>query len=75
MFSLTLNPRFKKLYLVSSFVGQEEGVNIVDEYDNKKNSSYVLEVLSSFASNDKICRMCRRWKFYYGYFSTNCIHK
>jgi hypothetical protein len=36
MFSLTLNPRFKKLYLVSSFVGQEEGVNIVDEYDKKK---------------------------------------
>jgi len=30
-----LDPRFKNLCLVSSFVGQEEGVSIVDEYDRR----------------------------------------
>ncbi len=32
MLSLMLDPRFKILHLVFSFVGQEEGVSIVDEY-------------------------------------------
>jgi hypothetical protein len=32
---LMLDPGFKSLCLVSSFVGQKEGVNIVDEYDRK----------------------------------------
>jgi hypothetical protein len=35
-----LNPRFKSLCLVSSFVGCEEGVNIVEEYD--KLSLYLM---------------------------------
>jgi hypothetical protein len=30
-----LNPRFKSLCLVSSFVGQKKGVCIVDEYDRR----------------------------------------
>jgi hypothetical protein len=30
-----LDLRFKSLHLVSSFVNQEEGVNIVDEYDRE----------------------------------------
>ncbi len=33
MLSLMLEPRFKNLCLVSSFVGWKEGVSIVDEYD------------------------------------------
>jgi len=33
MLSLMLDPRFKNLHLVSYFVGQEEGVSIVNEYD------------------------------------------
>jgi hypothetical protein len=32
---LMLDPRFKSLHLVSLFVGQEEGVSIMDEYDRK----------------------------------------
>jgi len=32
---LMLDPRFKSFHLVSSFVGQEEGVSIMDEYDKK----------------------------------------
>jgi hypothetical protein len=32
---LMLDPRFKSFHLVFSFVGQEEGVSIVDEYDRK----------------------------------------
>ncbi len=32
---LTLDHNFKSLCLISSFVGQEEGVNIVDEYDKR----------------------------------------
>jgi hypothetical protein len=35
MLSLMLNPRFKILHLISSFVGQEEGVSVVDEYDRR----------------------------------------
>jgi len=35
MLSLMLDPGFKSFHLVSSFVGQEEGVNIVDEYDRR----------------------------------------
>jgi hypothetical protein len=30
-----LSPRFKNLCLISSFVGREEGVNIMDEYDRR----------------------------------------
>jgi hypothetical protein len=33
MLSLMLDPRFKSIHLISSFVGREEGVSIVDEYD------------------------------------------
>jgi hypothetical protein len=33
MFSLMLDPRFKNLCLISSFVAQEEGVSIMVEYD------------------------------------------
>ncbi len=57
MLSLMLDPRFKSFRLVSSFLGREEGVNIVDEYDKKNFVSYAFKVLSSFASNDRI-RWC-----------------
>jgi hypothetical protein len=30
-----LNPRFKNLHLISSFVGRKEGVNIMGEYDRR----------------------------------------
>jgi len=33
MLSLMLDPKFKSLCLISYFVGREEGVSIVDEYD------------------------------------------
>jgi len=33
MLCLMLDPRFKSLCLVSSFIGREKGVNIVEEYD------------------------------------------
>jgi hypothetical protein len=35
MFSLMLNPRFKNFNLVSSFIGREQGVTVIKEYDNK----------------------------------------
>jgi hypothetical protein len=35
MLFFMLDPRFKNLHLVSSFVGLEEGVNIMDEYDRR----------------------------------------
>jgi hypothetical protein len=35
MLSLMLDPRFKNICLISFFVGQEEGVSVVDEYDRK----------------------------------------
>jgi hypothetical protein len=33
MLSLMLDPRFKSLCLIFSFIGYGEGVNIVEEYD------------------------------------------
>jgi hypothetical protein len=35
MFSLMLNPQFKSLCLVSSFVGREKNIFIVEKYDQK----------------------------------------
>ncbi len=35
MFSLMLDLRFKSFCLVSSFIGREQGVSIVEEYDSK----------------------------------------
>jgi hypothetical protein len=35
MFSLMLDPRFKSLSLVSSFIGREQGVAIAEKYDLK----------------------------------------
>jgi hypothetical protein len=35
MLSLMLDPRFKSLCLVFSFIGREQGVAIVEEYDSK----------------------------------------
>ncbi len=43
MFSLTLHPRFKSFHLVSSFIGREEGVAIVEEYDSKSLHPMLLE--------------------------------
>jgi hypothetical protein len=35
MFSLMLDPKFKSLHLVSSFIGRQQGVFVVEEYDSK----------------------------------------
>jgi hypothetical protein len=35
MISLMLDPRFKSLHIISSFVGKEQGVALVEEYDRK----------------------------------------
>jgi hypothetical protein len=35
MLSLMLDPRFKSLHLIFSFIGREEGISIVDEYDKR----------------------------------------
>jgi hypothetical protein len=49
MFSLMLDPRFRSLSLVSSFIGREQGVAIVEKYDIK--SLYpMLKLPSPFAS-------------------------
>ncbi len=42
MISLMLHPRFKSFYIVSSFVGREQGVALVEEYDRK--SLYLMLV-------------------------------
>jgi hypothetical protein len=35
MISLLLDPRCKSLCIISSFVGREQGVALVEEYDRK----------------------------------------
>ncbi len=42
MIFLMLNPRFKNLHIVSSFVGRKKNVNLVEEYDKK--SLYLMLV-------------------------------
>jgi hypothetical protein len=48
-----LNPRFKSLHLIFSFIGYEEGLIIVKEYDKKSLYTMLLKVLSSFTFNGK----------------------
>jgi hypothetical protein len=60
MFSLMLNPRFESFHIVSSFIGREQGVVIIEEYDKKSLYPMLLkchhdlhplvETKSSFAS-------------------------
>jgi hypothetical protein len=35
MISLMLDPRYKSLHIISSFVGREQGVVLVEKYDKK----------------------------------------
>ncbi len=35
MISLMLDPKFKSIHIISSFVGREQGVAFVEEYDKK----------------------------------------
>ncbi len=35
MLALTLHPRFKRLKLMSSFIGREHGVTTTEKYDRK----------------------------------------
>jgi hypothetical protein len=35
MISLMLDPRYKNLHIISSFVGREQGVVLVEKYDKK----------------------------------------
>jgi hypothetical protein len=42
-FSLMLDPQFKKLHLVSSFVGHEQNIYIVEKYDQKSLQPMLLK--------------------------------
>ncbi len=64
-----LDPRFKNLRIISSFVGKEQGVALVEEYD-KILVFYVGEMPWTFASFGEIrYELC--WPIY---FWTNCKH-
>jgi hypothetical protein len=43
MFLLMLDPRFKNLHLLSSFVGREQNIYIVKEYDQKSLQPMLLK--------------------------------
>jgi hypothetical protein len=43
MFSLMLDPQFKSLHLVSSFVGCEQNISIIEEYDWKSFQPMLLK--------------------------------
>jgi hypothetical protein len=42
MISFMLDPRYKSLHIISSFIGKEQGVALVEEYDKK--SLYPMSV-------------------------------
>jgi hypothetical protein len=48
MLSLMLNPRFKSLRLVSSFIGWKQVVSIVEEYDQWSFFPMLLNATTSF---------------------------
>jgi hypothetical protein len=51
MLALMLDPRIESLKLISSFLGHEHGVAIINKYDKKKKIvSHVLKVLSTFVA-------------------------
>jgi hypothetical protein len=50
MLSLKLKFRFKNLCLISSLIGCEKDVAIIEKYDKKIFMPYVLEMSSPFAS-------------------------
>ncbi len=45
MLSLMLDPRFKTFHLVSSLIGCEQGITIVEKYDNFLNFLCFLNVI------------------------------
>jgi hypothetical protein len=75
MVSLMLDPRFKNPCIVFSFVGREQGVAIVEEYDKKslyfmlvKHHEHLhplVKLINNFANHDILSRL------QFGYFSTN----
>lgn len=48
MFSLMLDSRFKSSHIVFSFIGREQGVVIVEEYDSKSLYPMLLECYHHF---------------------------
>ncbi len=54
MIFLILDPKFKSLRIISSFVRREQGVAFVEEYDKKNLVSYVGEMPWAFASFNKV---------------------
>jgi hypothetical protein len=78
MLFLILDLRFKSLCLISSFVGQEEGVSVVDEYDRRilypifLKCYHHLHPMTKFVGCvDQTCD----GNFSLNKFSTNCMHK
>ncbi len=49
MLFLMLDPMFKNLHLISSFIVLEHGKAIVEEYDKKNLVSHVIKMSSPFA--------------------------
>jgi hypothetical protein len=54
MIFLMLYPRFKSLHIVSSFVGKEKGVALVEEYDKKILYPMLVKCHEQFASFGKV---------------------
>ncbi len=51
MLALMLDPRIKSLYLMSSFIGHDQGVAIVEQYDTMWLYPMFMKL---FASTDRI---------------------
>jgi hypothetical protein len=54
MIFLMLDPRFKSLHIISSFVEREQGVALVEEYDRKPLYPMLVKCHEHFASFGKI---------------------
>jgi hypothetical protein len=75
-----LNPRFKSSCIVSSFVGREQGVVLVEEYDRK--TLYPM-LVKCHEHLHPLVRLNKNWVdqnifwagLQFGYFWANCKHK
>jgi hypothetical protein len=54
MLSLMLEARFKSLHLMSSFIGYEQGVAIIEEYDARSSYPMLLKCYHHLTSSDWI---------------------
>jgi hypothetical protein len=59
-----LDPRFKNLHIISSFVGKEQGVALVKEYDRKTLYHMLVKCHEHLHPLVRLNRICANQEFF-----------